>query len=197
MAFEGGVSLLDITLPAAVALKNKFKGDVKLTTQKSTIDFLVGGGLKIDIANPRLAMDRAAELGTDAKIRVAKLGADRLTVADSRVHLQNVLLEELEYRQTVAFTEAIKLQVKSATIPDLTYKIPDGGDLTIPKLDINEAHFELHLCTLMQAEKKRKEEEDAPSPKPVKVPPAFATEGSHPLAATQHAKITLTYSIHT
>lgn len=191
MAFEGGVSLLDITLPASVALKNKFKGDVKLTTQKSTIDFLVGGGLKIDIANPRLTMDRAAELGTDAKIRVAKLGADRLTVADSRVHLQNVLLEDLEYRQTVAFTEAIKLQVKSATIPDLTYKIPDGGDLTIPKLDINEAHFELDLWTLMQEEKKRKEEEDAASPKPVKVPPAFEIEGLHPVADSVDGKIKL------
>jgi hypothetical protein len=159
-AIEGTASVTDIALPIQARIKDKFKGDVTLTTWTSSIGFLAGGGIQIDVEHPQLTMAKAAELGKDKTIRIAKLGADSLSFADGRLYVKGPYIQDLEYRQMIGSTEAVWIKVKNADLKELNYDTKAGGDLFIPTLDIADAYIALNLAALT----KKDPTESAPPP---------------------------------
>ena len=147
-ALEGKLGVDDITLPVSAEIKNKFKGDVVLRTWASSIGFLAGGGIKIDVERPQLTMAKAAELGKDKTIRIAKLGADSLTFADGRLYVKRPYAQDLEFTQKIGDSVAVWLKVKSASLDELNYDTAAGGSLIIPRLDIADAFLELDVAAL-------------------------------------------------
>jgi hypothetical protein len=150
----GGFSLLDIALPISARIKDKFNGDVKLTTQAANVDFLSAGGVKVDIEHPQLAMAKEAELGKDKRIRIAKFAAERLKLDDGRLFVQQPSIDDLEYTQNIGDARAIWLKLKHADMPEIDHStFGNSGSLYIPSLDIKEAFFSLNLAALRNAGK--------------------------------------------
>ncbi|HEX8768960.1 MAG TPA: hypothetical protein VF714_11350, partial [Jatrophihabitans sp.] len=147
-ALEGKAGVDDITLPISAKIKDKFSGDVQLRTWASSIGFLAGGGIKIDVEQPRLTMAKAAQLGSDKTIRIAKLGADSLSFADGRLYVKNPRAQDLEFTQTIDDSLAVWLKVKSVDLDELNYTTAAGGDVIIPRLDITDAFLSLDLAAL-------------------------------------------------
>jgi len=147
-ALEGKAEVGDIALPVSARIKDKFKGDVALTTWTSSIGFLAGGGIKIDVERPQLTMAKAAELGKDKTIRIAKLGADSLSFADGRLYVKRPYAQDLEFTQKIGDSLAVWIKVKSADLSELDYYPEKGGDLIIPRLDIADAFISLDIAAL-------------------------------------------------
>lgn len=147
-ALEGKLGVDDIALPVSAHIKDKFKGDVVLRTWSSSIGFLAGGGIRIDVEQPRLTMAKAAELGKDKTIRIAKLGADSLSFADGRLHVKRPYAQDLEFTQKIGDSLAVWLKVKSASLDELNYTTTAGGGLVIPRLDIADAFLALDVAAL-------------------------------------------------
>jgi hypothetical protein len=147
-AVEGTASVTDIALPIQAKIQNKFKGDVTLTTWTASIGFLAGGGIKIDVERPQLTMAKAAELGKDKTIRVAKFGADSLSFADGRLYVKGPYIQDLEYIQKIDGKQAVWLKVKAADLKEVNYDTRAGGSLFIPTLDIADAYVSLNLAVL-------------------------------------------------
>jgi Domain of unknown function (DUF4157) len=147
-ALEGGASVTDITLPLSARIKDKFKGDVVLTTMKSSIGLLAGGGLTVDVQNAALTIARAAQLGKDKTIRIGKFGAEKLTFADGRLFVKGPTITDLEYTQKVGDSLAVWIKVLSANLGELDYTTAFGGGLDIRSLDIKEAFISLDLAAL-------------------------------------------------
>ena len=141
-------SVTDITLPIQARIKDKFRGDLVLTTWAASVGFLVGGGIHIDIERPQLTMAAAAQLGKDRTVRFAKLGADSLTYADGRLYVKRPYIQDLEYRQTVGGSPAIWLKVRSVDLRELNLDTAAGPDVLIPSLDIADAWISLDLAAL-------------------------------------------------
>ncbi|HEX8082163.1 MAG TPA: hypothetical protein VF557_18270 [Jatrophihabitans sp.] len=147
-ALEGKLGVEDIALPINARIKDKFKGDVRLTTWASSIGFLAGGGIRIDVERPQLTMAKAAELGKDKTIRIAKLGADSLSFAEGRLYVKRPYAEDLEFTQKIGDSLAVWLKVKSASLDELNYTTTPGGGLVIPRLDIADAFLSLDVAAL-------------------------------------------------
>jgi hypothetical protein len=160
-ALGGKAGVDDITLPINARIKDKFKGDVVLRTWASSIGFLAGGGVKIDVERPQLTMAKAAELGKDKTIRIAKLGADSLSFADGRLYVKRPYAQDLEFTQKIGDSLAVWLKVKSVDLNELNYATAAGGSLIIPRLDIADAFLALDLAAL--SAKKPGEGDPAPS----------------------------------
>ena len=150
-ALEGKLGVDDIALPVSAKIKDKFKGDVTLRTWASSIGFLAGGGIRIDVEHPQLTMAKAAELGKDKTIRVAKLGADSLSFADGRLYVKRPFAQDLEFTQKIGDSLAVWLKVKSVDLDELNYTTTAGGGLVIPRLDIGDAFLSLDLAALSAA----------------------------------------------
>jgi hypothetical protein len=147
--FFGGAQVESISLPINAAIKGKFKGDVTITTGKASVGFLEAGGVKVDIANPKLAMSTAAELGDPkTRLRVAKIGADKLTFADGRLYVKHPVIEDVEYEQLVGGHRAVWIKIKRADMPEANYTTGPAGELVIPSLDISEAFFAMDVPSL-------------------------------------------------
>lgn len=154
MAIEGTASVTDIALPIHARIKDKFSGDVKLTTWTSSIAFFAGGGLRVDIEHPQLTMAKAAELGKDKTFRIGKLGADSLSYTDTaggHLYVKGPYIQDLEFKQTVNGVQAIWLTVKAADLRQLDYSPAGGGSVSIPTLDFADAYLEVNLAALRAA----------------------------------------------
>lgn len=147
-ALEGKLGVDDIALPVSAKIKDKFKGDVTLRTWASSIGFLAGGGIRIDVEHPQLTMAKAAELGKDKTVRIAKLGADSLSFADGRLYVKRPFAQDLEFTQKIGDSLAVWLKVKSVDLDELNYTTTPGGGLVIPRLDIGDAFLSLDLAAL-------------------------------------------------
>ena len=147
-ALEGRAGVDDITLPVHARIKDKFSGDVLLRTWASSIGFLAGGGVRIDVEHPQLTMAKAAQLGKDKGVRVAKLGADSLTFADGRLYVKRPYARDLEFTQKIGDSLAVWFKAKDVDLTGLNYETAAGGSLIIPRLDITDAFLALDLAAL-------------------------------------------------
>ncbi len=151
-ALEGKLGVDDIALPVSARIKDQFKGDVTLRTWASSIGFLAGGGVRIDVERPQLTMAKAAELGKDKTVRIAKLGADSLSFADGRLYVERPYAQDLEFTQKIGDSLAVWLKVKSVSLDELNYATAAGGSVIIPRLDIADAFIALDLAALSAKE---------------------------------------------
>ncbi|MBV9823160.1 MAG: hypothetical protein JO144_13055 [Actinobacteria bacterium] len=147
-AIEGWAGVDDITLPISAHIKNKFSGDVVLRTWSSSIDFLTGGGIKIDVQHPELTMAKVAELGPGQGVRVAKLGADRLRFADGRLYVKRPYAQDLTFTQKIGDSLAVWLKVKDISLDEFNYDTAAGGSLLIPHVGITDAFLALDVAAL-------------------------------------------------
>jgi hypothetical protein len=145
---EGTASLAELSLAASARFKNKFKGDVRLSSGLSSLYLFAGGGLRVDVTKPLVTMKKAAELGKDKTIRVARLGADSLTFSDGRLYVKKPFAGDLEYIQTSFGRKVIWIKAQDVNLADLNYDTAAGGSLNISSLDITNAFFSLNLAAL-------------------------------------------------
>lgn len=153
-AIEGTASITDLAIGLSAKIKDKFSGDVRLTTGPSALYLYAGGGLRIDVARPLLTMAKAAELGKDKRIRVAKLGADSLTFSDGRLYVKKPFARDLEYTQSIDGQQAIWIKATDINLADLNYDTAAGGSLNISSLDVTDARFALNLAALTRKDPK-------------------------------------------
>ena len=168
MNIQGTASIAELSAGVSAKIKNKFTGDVRFSTGKSSLYLYAGGGVKLDVTKPLVEIKKAADIGGGRSIRVGKLGAVRLVYTDGHLYVEKPYVSDLEYIQLVPGTKdkAVWIKVRQVDLKQLdlnTFK--KGYSIDIPSLDIEDAFFSVDLATLKgKAPAKDDDDADAVAP---------------------------------
>lgn len=147
-AAEGTASISGLGVTVAAKIKDTFDGQVRLSAGLSSFALSAAGGLRIDVSKPKLTMEQAAKLPGGKGIRVAELGADKLSFADGKLSVEKAYANDLEFTLDNGKVRVLTLKVRRADLDKLDYKTADGGSLEIPALEIDDAFLDLRFWAL-------------------------------------------------
>ncbi|KQY23004.1 hypothetical protein ASD16_10445 [Cellulomonas sp. Root485] len=169
-AITGSLSALSINLPVQVALKDKLKGDLALTTGFATMDWLSTGGTRIEVRDPLVTMAKLAEI-PGGRVRFGKLGADRVVLEGGKLTVTKSQLEDFEYEMLRDGRRVAWIKLKKASAGTLEFSTPTASvtgkkGLYLPEVTIDEAFFDLDLLTLSPPAAEPPVEQDPPAKKP-------------------------------